>query len=306
MSTSAFGVEHVSKIAAMPVYHGTTKAGAKAIRRGKFVSMTGKERDGGMRNPLDLRPEGIYTTNDKRLATDFALSGRTPKRGSGAARQPLRGKVVAWNAVGVKPKYRHRYGDESDEIIYDLKSLGPPMSETTVGEPAPTNAAGKIKDGAKKAKLGVQATADSAGRKVERKIENTAYKLRRKRRKLFGKRAPSVIRRNPHKYLNDDDHPLHFLRTEQYLYGRKASQAISAQKALDKKRAELAPKVKTLNPVKRVRSQQRLKKLTAASDTLGKDTESLLYHGKDTRYYLSGRVRRLSERNVTDRPLKNI
>ena len=122
----------VSKIALQPVYHGTSATGATKLLRyikshepskSSFKFVTGKPRaDGSPGNPSDPRPEGLYTTQYKYKADDYALTGRSPSHG-GIEQRTKRGKTLMFNAVGAKPKYR---GD--GEAIYDPKDLGAPLA----------------------------------------------------------------------------------------------------------------------------------------------------------------------------------
>lgn len=130
----AFGVERdvVSKIAMRPVYHGTTPAGAAKLKRlisakdttnSAFKFSVGKPRADGTR-PVqsDTRPEGLYTTTSRESAEHYATTGRSPDRG-GLGLHSKKGKVMVFNSVGVKPKYRG-----PGEEIYDPKELGMPVN----------------------------------------------------------------------------------------------------------------------------------------------------------------------------------
>lgn len=132
----AFGVERVSKIAMRPVYHGTSTAGATKLRRyikakdttkSSFKFVTGKPRADGTRgNAADDRPQGLYTTTDRHYASTYAVTGRSPDRG-GLLMNGKKGKVLTFNSVGAKAKYR-----TSNEEIYDPKDLGAPLAAASV------------------------------------------------------------------------------------------------------------------------------------------------------------------------------
>jgi hypothetical protein len=134
----AFGVERISKIAMMPVYHGTTAAGAAKL--GRYVrakdpsksawrSLTGKPRtDGTPGNPGESRPDGLYVTPYRSKAEGYSLTGRSPNKG-GIEQGSSKGKLLTFNAVGVKPKYRDPVQGES---IYDPRELGAPLKTETV------------------------------------------------------------------------------------------------------------------------------------------------------------------------------
>ena len=117
--------QKVSKIAMRPMYHGTTVKGARAIMRGKYVSHMASDRGG-----LVDRPAGLFVTPSRDLAERYALSGRSgTNRGELSTLHQKKGKVLVYNAVGVKPKYSDLKGERFRGIreeIYDPKSLGPP------------------------------------------------------------------------------------------------------------------------------------------------------------------------------------
>lgn len=148
---SAFGVQHeeISK-AKLPVFHGTTKAGAKAIKQGKFVSGVGRKRKGSIEDVAsqphsDFRPEGIYTTADRSYADMYAASGRVPNKNTGfigsLPKNPYKGKgrVLRWNAKGKHPLYT----DRESEIVFDPKDLGKPKVKRSRGLAVKAKAGGK-------------------------------------------------------------------------------------------------------------------------------------------------------------------
>ena len=139
---NAFGVDEVSK-ANIPVFHGTTKAGAKAIKRGKFISAVGRKRTGSIKSVAsqphkDFRPEGIYTTASRSTADHYSSAGRSPVTRNMSARTILdeighpyrnKGRVLRFEAEGKKPLYT----DESHEIVFDPKELGKPEKTYKTG-----------------------------------------------------------------------------------------------------------------------------------------------------------------------------
>lgn len=122
----------VSKIAMQPVFHGTSAAGATKLVRHiksktpdtssfKFVTGTRAGKMGG-----DSRPSGLYTTTRRGDAEEYAVMGRSPQH-SGLGFNRKNGKVLMFNAVGVKPKHRNPY-----ESVYDPRDLGLPLATSSV------------------------------------------------------------------------------------------------------------------------------------------------------------------------------
>lgn len=115
----AFGV--VSKIALRPVYHGTSPAGATKLKR---LLSSKTPATAGFKTydvPGDPRPRGLYTSPKKYVAEDYSSAGKA------GGRTQKRGKVLMFNSVGVKPKYKDNWQE-----IYDPKDLGAPLSTSNV------------------------------------------------------------------------------------------------------------------------------------------------------------------------------
>jgi hypothetical protein len=131
------GRSRVSKIAMRPVFHGTTIRGATKLKRfikakdtskSAFKYVVGKPRtDGTPGNAYDSRPEGLYTTRHRTMAEGYSLSGRSPDVGGVESFREKKGKVLVFNSVGVKPKFK-----TEGEEIYDPKELGAPLKTFNV------------------------------------------------------------------------------------------------------------------------------------------------------------------------------
>lgn len=118
----AFGVERdtVSKIAMRPVYHGTSPAGATKLKRLISSHTPGTASFKTYDIPGDHRPAGLYTSTKRSIAENYSAAGK-----DGGLRG--KGKVLVFNSVGVKPKYRSPM-----EEIYDPKDLGMPVATRSI------------------------------------------------------------------------------------------------------------------------------------------------------------------------------
>lgn len=123
MMKDAFGV--VSKIAMRPVYHGTTPSGAAKLKRYIRAKDPSKSSFQFYDVPGDTRARGLYTTTERSVAENFSPAGRD------GGLKSSKGKVLMFNSVGVKPKYKGGW-----EETYDPKELGPPLSTTNINRRA--------------------------------------------------------------------------------------------------------------------------------------------------------------------------
>jgi hypothetical protein len=195
----AFGVERtdIAKYR-LPVFHGTTKAGAKAIKHGKFVSSVGRKRKGveavAAQPHTDFRPEGIYTTPKRDMATMYSRSGRSPdKRGMRAASQKVMskpykpvGRVLEFDAKGKHPLYTDK---SFGEIVFNPTELGKPRKTHKVRFAAKAKADGKkyavVTEGSK-----AMAFPRKKFEKVTAEVGNAFGKPKKKMKKAFKKIEP--------------------------------------------------------------------------------------------------------------------